>query len=1369
MITHFSKRRRGTRRCFSSLLMTIALLVLLGYPGKTVWAENLDLKDPADTTKQATNIPSIADGVNPDANGNVASGIAPAGVTSPVQSPIAVYPLTGLTPYDPAYSDNLGGFRHLSPVTSNFKLVYRRNAVPMSFNDSQTDMQKQNGSVWVPNLQSGEEAYKGHFLQAVGTVNVHVMTYKNWNATNNSVNGSAQYGTSGSNSALENLLFGNYGVMVRFKMEKGVNAAAMSKAIVWDRAYFKMAIDIPRMATYVSRIYVPMQFDHTVYLDEHHPNVFYLKVKGIPVNVEDIANTGIGSMVNMRGIAPYGTTHTSKTTGAQPTIPSTIDYAAYRKAVPVAKNLTDAQVKGLIQQDFRDYQNNVKTYTGNAWSSTFKENDYPIVPPAAQTNWQPGNNSSYDLLKPQYQVNSYLDAGTVSDSNLWSPQEDYTTNNYSYGYPFTYSLLDALYSLNSVPDTGGILSWRQMVDGVTSFISQDGFAGSCFVNFFIDMDKYDGNLDDHSPNKTLTRGFIMPSAQANHQYNLAMDIVGSDQLVDPKPTTTVTSDNNNVVTAYDNFGPHNTPMDRALIKSTYYTDAHAADPGYLRKQAITPSNDTYFSSIPTGMRWNQDPALEKKNRMYWADEGKVGGNINFSVAMNSWNSYVSPFDWDNKMNIDNTNVNDSGTIKPWEVVLLPPKNTPSSAALPTRDGSKSYDQRSATLDMASTGGLLASDLPTQNTMLPYPAYSPRKDTNVISTSRFARVVNYFSQFETADADADPSNWDSKPALNTPNQVYANTGTLAQTVKAVSADVKDNQGNTVTTLPTVGSNFKDNLQVRYSGFMGDGAYIRPATLYVQQKRFMPAINLTNRTYNVTAAQLAKGITIDGSWTANWLPAMAVSGKVSAGVGDDDSVSVGDLTDSNPGQTGTWTKTTNPDNSAAAPGPHQFAFTVNDQAAHSVPDSKGTLGIANSLGIHAITVRTMITYMYQGTQYTTNVDAQQIINVVPDSYNQINFTKGIVTDPNEGGKLQVTAAQYQSFTEETLSDSDAAFNRFVNFASPYDTISSSIQPTDQIRMRTRFAVPFAAGIEQLKNFKVTIPMPRTNDPEHPYFTLNTTNATPDDYPPELVESFTSRQVTADFAGSSYTPDQTTNPTKYTFTYNVNHATSSSPDNSLRPGNVYELLYTLNVPAVSLQNIPAQQVLRDTFTATTASGQDISLSSNAVYLNAGGDNTYGLLHVPDLNFGQVSSTTIGTQKELAADQEYNQYFEAFDNRAVTPGNPNAPIREPWAIYAQLGGFSDTAGGTGSITGSTIQFDYMVQFPPTSPTSGTLTAGGAPVKILERPSGQYPAGFRQNVGQTIFTVGDDGGGTSGFIGGKYQATVTYTMTPDDGGSTLK
>jgi hypothetical protein len=579
MITHFSKRRRGTRRCFSSLFAIIVLLVLLGYPRQTVSAENLDLTDPSNSANPAPNIPSLATGLAPDANGNVTSGIAPANATTALQSPITVYPLTGLSPYDPTYYDAaLTGGRHLSPVASNFKLLYRRYAVPQSFANSATDMQTQNGNVWTPNLQSGEEAYKGHFLQAVGNVNVHIMVYKNasnGNGWNEDKNGS-QYGLSGTNSALRNLLNGNYGVMVRFKMEKGVNAAAISKAIVWDRAYFKLAIDVPLLAAYVSRIYIPMQFDHTVYLDQHHPNIFYLKVKGLPMNMDVAANTGLGSMQGVRGVVPYGTTHAAQTTGSQPQMPSTIDYAAYRKQVPAASNLTDNQIKGLVQQDLRDFQNNVKTYTGNTWErvgqtqNTFKENDYPLVPQAAQAVWKPGSKSQYDLTQPQYQVNSILDQNTVSDFYIWNPSQDTSVagSGYSSGYPFTYSLLDVLFSLNSMGPSVSSIS------PLTNIISQDGFAGSCFVNFFIDMDKYDGNLDDHSPNKTLTKGYLMPSAQTNHQYNLSMDIIGNDQLVDPSPTSGVY--------------PHNTPMDRALIKPTFYTDAHANDPGYLVERSGHP-------------------------------------------------------------------------------------------------------------------------------------------------------------------------------------------------------------------------------------------------------------------------------------------------------------------------------------------------------------------------------------------------------------------------------------------------------------------------------------------------------------------------------------------------------------------------------------------------------------------------------------------------------------------------------------------------------------------------------------------------------------------------------------------------------------
>jgi hypothetical protein len=53
-----------------------------------------------------------------------------------------------------------------------------------------------------------------------------------------------------------------------------------------------------------------------------------------------------------------------------------------------------------------------------------------------------------------------------------------------------------------------------------------------------------------------------------------MDIIGNDQLVDPSPTSGVY--------------PHNTPMDRALIKPTFYTDAHANDPGYLVERSGHP-------------------------------------------------------------------------------------------------------------------------------------------------------------------------------------------------------------------------------------------------------------------------------------------------------------------------------------------------------------------------------------------------------------------------------------------------------------------------------------------------------------------------------------------------------------------------------------------------------------------------------------------------------------------------------------------------------------------------------------------------------------------------------------------------------------
>lgn len=1493
-----------------------------------------DQTDPTNTSKTANNISSLATGMNKnlvtgDTDTTVTSGIADTKYNFSnyqMQSPLSVYPLRSYTPYNPNVSrDSSGGangdYFHDQANTnrkvySAFKLAYRRFAVPQSLADSTTDMESEkagnNGkAVWVPNLHSytdangkaqKEEAYQGHFLQATGVVNVHIMV-------------DTAYG-----NAMNNIYDGNYGVMVRFKMEKGVNAAAIAKAIVWDRAYFRMAIDVPKMSTdRVTRIYVPMQFDHTVYLDPNHPNIFYLKVKGIPFANDNPATTslvGMSASLNMtRGVLPFGTTR-----GANPAVVantrtnangkvqdnadavpriatgfSATDMQAYLTKVPAAKNIPGltkdssgnventtanlALVKNFIQQDLRDFQNNVSTYTGSMAGHNYADAGYPTVSgdpngnpyASAQSSWakvQKNADGSWvrtnPLMDPSYQINSVLDPNAVDTPWLWNPgapdsgADSSPSKGYSVGYPYTYSLLSALFTMANGSNYGGL--WgdaaQTLYQAEVGYIAKDGFAGSCYVNFFIDMDKYNGNLDDHSPAKTLTKGMLMPSAQKNHTYNLSMDIVGSDKLVDPQTKTTATPA----------VSPHDTPMDRALIRPDYYTEdpSHLNAAGkvlqqYLWAAPAIPPTSQYVSQIRQNVLqttdqnnnwtvksesgaipWNQTPPAEStrggkggfwmmktwQTSLYWNDtlggqivgaaktdnngfiqtttvngktvpvDGTIGVNTDpdrtdaFAVSMNSWNSYVSPWDWSKALNTDNTQIQATsdvtnpadpnyGSTIPWESVtpLGSPNGTAGdSSALLTKDGSKSYNARSVTLEMAASG-LLSSNLP-QSSDMTYGAYDSNAITkNTVSTARFARVVNYYSNFENiGGADTDAYNWGTREDRNTQSLIYTKdvsgipVDNQPQVVNRVNADVTDSNGNAVV-VPTTTSPIPKNLQVHYSAIMGDGAYTRPATLYVIQNGFTPRIDLTNRVYNVTAAELKKGITIDGNWTADWTPALADNGKVLAHAGDSSDFAADDHEALKAGTTGAWTKTTKPDNSAEAPGPHSFSFTVNDVSANTDPSksSDGSIGIVNTSGPHVITVRTKIVYAYQGRQYTGYADAQQIINVVPDDYDKIRVTKSIVTDPAQYG-MTVWGMYMNSIGTGPFVPTD-----YYNYASPYDTIRGYVQPTDQIRMRTRIVIPADAPSAIIKRIAVSIQMPKTNDSAHPYFTLSPGEQQPDQ--PLNQPSTTAFTIATSKPGAAIA----TQPVGTQAVYNTNNPAILSVSSILAnadimhlydlvPGAVMEILYTVNVPDISAVNIPSEQVLRDTVTGTSSTGAQVTLSSNAVYLNSGGDNTYGLLHVPDLNFGEVDSTAVGTAKELPSDAERDQYFEAFDNRAVEPIDPDSPTRNPWHLDAQLGNFSATDGSAHrSIAGSKITFNYATVPTPSSPTSGTMTAGGDPVKILTRPGGKYPANFRQNVGQTTFTVGDNGDGTSGFTpGGKYQATITYTMTADNG-STLK
>lgn len=85
-----------------------------------------------------------------------------------------------------------------------------------------------------------------------------------------------------SSLSTDQILSGNYGVMVRVQLPKDVDASKMSDAIEWDQAYFFMQLD-GIAAVGGGKPTFPMQFDHHIYLDSNDKSAFYLKVKGIPI------------------------------------------------------------------------------------------------------------------------------------------------------------------------------------------------------------------------------------------------------------------------------------------------------------------------------------------------------------------------------------------------------------------------------------------------------------------------------------------------------------------------------------------------------------------------------------------------------------------------------------------------------------------------------------------------------------------------------------------------------------------------------------------------------------------------------------------------------------------------------------------------------------------------------------------------------------------------------------------------------------------------------------------------------------------------------------------------------------------------------
>ncbi|MDN5954641.1 MAG: hypothetical protein L0H99_12165, partial [Loigolactobacillus coryniformis] len=111
---------------------------------------------------------------------------------------------------------------------------------------------------------------------------------------------------------------GNYGVMVKVTLPTDVDASQLQDAIKWDKAYFSLTLS-PPLSGLIGTPNFPMQFDHHVYLDPDSKNVFYLKVKGIPVQAVTSGSTAYLKMMRSQDQTDLANNMTSSGSQLKPT------------------------------------------------------------------------------------------------------------------------------------------------------------------------------------------------------------------------------------------------------------------------------------------------------------------------------------------------------------------------------------------------------------------------------------------------------------------------------------------------------------------------------------------------------------------------------------------------------------------------------------------------------------------------------------------------------------------------------------------------------------------------------------------------------------------------------------------------------------------------------------------------------------------------------------------------------------------------------------------------------------------------------------------------------------------------------------------
>ena len=365
-------------------------------------------------------------------------------------------------------------------------------------------------------------------------------------------------------TTIDAIMAGDWGVMVRIDLPKGVNAKDLASTVVWKSSYFYLSLDtlplknIPFVSSITfNNLTFPLQFDHHIYLDRSNPdgNDFYLKVKGMPFKYD--TNGGDGATMQL-----------------QKPRSDALDYLHNRYydggVMKPLDNLDGDSDNDLLadgQPEFKSYE---KGY-GHPWDAWFGITEELIVEPLSHIpfiGWllSPLSKGLFQTGVPQSPVyESGLTGRTLSLLN----GDDRMKN------------ADRSTSDNAITNIINKYFAQPIVSGIAGYFTDRYFNGTAHINFTFDMSKY----ADHSSTdrEALTSGklFAAPYSdgkindddglQSGDRQSFGITMFNTAQLVDPYSVLngSDTTDKNSVSSGdaiFQHLKAGVTPIDYALVK-----------------------------------------------------------------------------------------------------------------------------------------------------------------------------------------------------------------------------------------------------------------------------------------------------------------------------------------------------------------------------------------------------------------------------------------------------------------------------------------------------------------------------------------------------------------------------------------------------------------------------------------------------------------------------------------------------------------------------------------------------------------------------------------------------------------------------------